>query len=139
MSVSTSYIYKGKVKDPRYMQNKKDSRISLQHIGFFKIITYILYKNSNVTCYSHLQVADGKPANKFAFNSRPKTKNFTVNVLREVHQQWCTMMASKKEVGSDRIYGFVILQTICSQFATSLIQNLTGLVKNKAVEGLGTL
>ena len=29
MSVSTSYIYKGKVKDPRYMQNKKDSRISL--------------------------------------------------------------------------------------------------------------
>ena len=29
MSVSTSYTYKGKVKDPRYMQNKKDSRISL--------------------------------------------------------------------------------------------------------------
>ena len=24
------YTYKGKVKDPRYMQNKKDSRISLQ-------------------------------------------------------------------------------------------------------------
>ena len=30
MSVSTSYIYKGKVKDPRYMQHKKDSRISLE-------------------------------------------------------------------------------------------------------------
>ena len=29
MCVRTSYTYKGKVKDPRYMQNKKDSRISL--------------------------------------------------------------------------------------------------------------
>ena len=29
MSVSTSYTNKGKVKDPRYMENKKDSRISL--------------------------------------------------------------------------------------------------------------
>ena len=29
VSVTTSYTYKGKVKDSRYMQNKKDSRISL--------------------------------------------------------------------------------------------------------------
>ena len=45
----------------------------------------------------YFQVADGKPANKFAFNSRPKMKSFTLNVLRETHQQWCTLMASKKE------------------------------------------
>merc|ERR1712156_1276075 len=50
------------------------------------------------------KVADGKPANKFAFNSRAKTKNFTVNVLRETHQQWCTMMASKKEANFPRAH-----------------------------------
>ena len=36
MSVSTSYTYKGKVKDPRYMQNKKDSRISLSEMVKYK-------------------------------------------------------------------------------------------------------
>ena len=50
MCVSTSYIYKGKVKDPRYMQNKKDSRISLQDGGFWqtwlKIINLLLSRKS---------------------------------------------------------------------------------------------
>ena len=44
-----------------------------------------------------LKIADGKPANKFAFNARAKNKNFTLNVLRETHQQWCSLMVSKKE------------------------------------------
>ncbi len=42
-------------------------------------------------------MAEGKPENKFAFNGRAKTKNFAMNVLRETHQQWCSMMASKRE------------------------------------------
>ena len=45
-----------------------------------------------------VQVADGKPINKFAFNARAKNKSFTLNVLRETHQQWCSMMASKKNL-----------------------------------------
>ena len=49
-------------------------------------------------------MADGKPANTFAFNARSKTKNFTLNVLRETHQQWCSLMASKKEMGFCRTH-----------------------------------
>ena len=49
-------------------------------------------------------MADGKPANSFAFNARSKTKNFTLNVLRETHQQWCSLMASKKEMNFCRTH-----------------------------------
>ena len=44
------------------------------------------------------KTADGKPINKFAFNARAKTKAFTVNVLRETHQQWCSLIATRKEM-----------------------------------------
>ena len=40
MCVNTSYTYKGKVKDPRYMQNKKDSRISLEKGLWFRVLIY---------------------------------------------------------------------------------------------------
>jgi hypothetical protein len=49
-------------------------------------------------------MADGKPANKFAFNGRAKNKSFTLNVLREANQQWCSMMASKKDLNFCRTH-----------------------------------
>ena len=42
-------------------------------------------------------MADGKPANEFAYNARSKNKSFALNVLRETHQQWCSLMVSKKD------------------------------------------
>jgi hypothetical protein len=44
--VSTSYIYKGKVKDPRYMQKKKDSRISLA-----KLICFLISASGGFGCF----------------------------------------------------------------------------------------
>ena len=46
---------------------------------------------STVEWLRNYKMADGKPANTFEFNARSKTKNFTLNVLRETHQQWCSM------------------------------------------------
>lgn len=46
--------------------------------------------------FKFYKIADGKPANMFAYNGRAKTKSFTVNVLQETHQQWCSLIASKK-------------------------------------------
>ena len=66
----------------------------------------VLQMYSNVSDIKILifQMADGKPANTFAFNARSKTKNFTLNVLRETHQQWCSLLASKKEMGFCRTH-----------------------------------
>ena len=66
MCVSTSYTYKGKVKDPRYMQNKKDSRISLPagdwdipkipHPNITTCITYLLksFEHPGLAAHSSL-------------------------------------------------------------------------------------
>ena len=59
---------------------------------------------STVEWLRNYKMADGKPANTFAFNARSKTKNFTLNVLRETHQQWCSLLASKKEMGFCRTH-----------------------------------
>ena len=49
-------------------------------------------------CVNEIQffskMADGKPANRFAFNGRPRNKSFTMNVLNETHLQWRQMMTS---------------------------------------------
>jgi hypothetical protein len=37
-------------------------------------------------------MADGKPANRFAFNGRPRNKSFTMNILYETHWQWRDLM-----------------------------------------------
>ena len=59
---------------------------------------------STVEWLRNYKMADGKPANTFAFNARSKTKNFTLNVLRETHQQWCSLLVSKKEMGFCRTH-----------------------------------
>jgi hypothetical protein len=47
-----------------------------------------------------LQMADGKPPNRFAFNARPRNKSFTMNVLNETHLQWKKMMMMTSSDGS---------------------------------------
>ena len=70
----------------------------------YKVPVLQMYSNVSNTNILIFQMAGGKPANTFAFNARSKTKNFTLNVLRETHQQWCSLLASKKEMGFCRTH-----------------------------------
>ena len=41
---------------------------------------------------------DGKPANEFAFDGKPKNREFAVDIIKTLHDQWKTLMAGAETV-----------------------------------------
>ena len=42
---------------------------------------------------------DGKPANEFAFDGKPKNREFAVDIIKTLHDQWKALMASAETQG----------------------------------------
>lgn len=42
---------------------------------------------------------DGKPANEFAFDAKPKNREFAIDIIKTLHGQWKDLMA--REMGPD--------------------------------------
>ena len=44
---------------------------------------------------------DGKPANEFAFDAKPKNKDFALDIIKSLHEQWKSLMS--REAGPDKV------------------------------------
>ena len=44
------------------------------------------------------KIPDGKPENQFAFNGEPKSKDFALQVISEVHDHWKNLIKREAEV-----------------------------------------
>ena len=38
---------------------------------------------------------DGKPANEFAFDAKPKNREFAVDIIKTLHDQWKALMSAE--------------------------------------------
>ena len=52
---------------------------------------------ATVEWFKIYKMPDGKPANEFAFEGRPKGKEFTLGVVNQLHEQWKAMMAKAED------------------------------------------
>lgn len=60
----------------------------LKHIFIFNIVDILI---------GDFFPSLGKPANKFAFNGEPKNRDFTLNVIDKLAEQWKSMMSASEE------------------------------------------
>jgi nucleosome-remodeling factor subunit len=51
---------------------------------------------ATVEWFKIYKIPDGKPANEFAFDGRPKDRQFALNVVKEVNGQWKAMMGKEE-------------------------------------------
>merc|ERR1712020_691817 len=56
---------------------------------------------ATVEWFKIYKMPDGKPANEFAFNAMPKNKEFALNIVKSLHEQWKTMMG--RDMGPDGV------------------------------------
>ncbi|XP_077295267.1 inorganic pyrophosphatase Nurf-38 [Arctopsyche grandis] len=56
---------------------------------------------ASVEWFKIYKIPDGKPENQFAFNGEAKNAAFATNIVKEVHEQWKSLI--KKEVEVDNI------------------------------------
>ena len=52
---------------------------------------------ATVEWFKIYKMPDGKPANEFAFEGRPKDKAFTLGVMKQLHEQWKSMMSKAED------------------------------------------
>ena len=51
---------------------------------------------STFSWFKQYKIPDGKPANAFAFNEKPKDRDFAMRIIDDTHLQWERMMSSSK-------------------------------------------
>merc|ERR1712020_539400 len=56
---------------------------------------------ATVEWFKIYKMPDGKPANEFAFNAMPKNKEFALNIVKSLHEQWKSMMG--RDMGPDGV------------------------------------
>lgn len=45
---------------------------------------------------------DGKPANEFAFDAKPKNRDFAIDIIKTLHDQWKALMSGTETQGVSR-------------------------------------
>ena len=45
---------------------------------------------------------DGKPPNEFAFDAKPKNKDFALNIIKSLNDQWKALMSGQGSEGVSR-------------------------------------
>merc|ERR1712001_158881 len=56
---------------------------------------------ATVEWFKIFKMPDGNPANEFAFNAMPKNKEFALNIVKSLHEQWKSMMG--RDMGPDGV------------------------------------
>ena len=57
------------------------------------------------------QMPDGKPPNEFAFDAKPKNKDFALDIIKSLNDQWKALMSGEGSDGVSR----TCTQTECSE------------------------
>jgi len=48
---------------------------------------------ATVEWFKVYKMPDGKPPNEFAFDAKPKNKDFAIDIIKSLHEQWKSMMS----------------------------------------------
>ena len=56
---------------------------------------------ATVEWFKIYKMPDGKPANEFAFDAKPKNKDFALDIIKSLHEQWKSLMS--RESGPDKV------------------------------------
>jgi len=52
---------------------------------------------ATVEWFKIYKMPDGKPPNDFAFDAKPKNKDFAIDIVKSLHEQWKTMMVREAD------------------------------------------